>query len=459
MSPEVGFACGCAGTTKPAQERAANHRLRSVIGNMFARRSRTRAQHSDARRTAHGALRMPSSASLTPVSRLSFRARLFIALLVVSALPLVMVAGAGVWLMWNPPAIHPSVDINPVGTTEAAMTRAMQTMPLSAEARRAMEHHDSAVQHLLVAAINVQEQNRQWPAAAAAFLALATLVLVALAALVGPLLSRQYAAPLNEIVDWTRRIQRREPLPGVSKPGTVPELITLQRSLRELQQGLEQARAAELEAERLRAFGEVARRVAHEMKNPLTPIRLAVRQLSLRAPAGMQVELDVIATESARLEAMARDFAELGRLPEGIAAPVDLCELLDDLLRNAVPDGMTRELRAEEGGVTIEGYYDPLRRAFSNVLRNAVEACRGEGAISVSVGRDNGSIRVAVSDNGPGIAADKRERIFQPYYTEKGGGTGLGLAIVRQTIEQHHGTIVVADTPGGGATFLVRFPA
>jgi signal transduction histidine kinase len=239
----------------------------------------------------------------------------------------------------------------------------------------------------------------------------------------------------------------------------VPELITLQRSLYDLQQGLEQARAAELEAERLRAFGEVARRVAHEMKNPLTPIRLAVRQLSRRAPADMQVELEVIATESARLEAMARDFAELGRLPEGIAAPVDLCELLEDLLKNAVPDGMTRELRAPPTGLSIDGHYDPLRRAFSNVLRNAVEACKGDGTIVVAVAREDGLIRVAVSDNGPGIPAERRELIFQPYYTEKGGGTGLGLAIVRQTIEQHRGSIVVTDTAGGGATFLVQFPA
>jgi signal transduction histidine kinase len=393
------------------------------------------------------------------VSPLSFRARLFIALLVVSALPLVMVAGAGVWLMWHPPAIHPSVDINPVGTTEAAMTRAMAPLQLTDEARRAMERHDSTVQHLLVAAIQVQDQNRKWPAAAAGFLGLAALVLLALAGVVGPLLSRQYAAPLNEIVDWTRRIQRREPLPSTSKPGTVPELITLQRSLQELQQGLEQARAAELEAERLRAFGEVARRVAHEMKNPLTPIRLAVRHLSQTAPPEMQVELEVIATESARLEAMAKDFAELGRLPEGVVAPVDLCELLDELLRNAVPEPMTRELRTEEPSVTIEGYYDPLRRAFSNVFRNAVEACRGYGAITVLVDRADGMIRVAVSDNGPGIPADKRELIFKPYFTEKGGGTGLGLAIVRQTIEQHHGSIVVTETPGGGATFLVQFPA
>jgi two-component system nitrogen regulation sensor histidine kinase NtrY len=202
----------------------------------------------------------------------------------------------------------------------------------------------------------------------------------------------------------------------------------------------------------------VARRVAHEMKNPLTPIRLAVRQLSKRAAPEMQVELEVIAAESARLEAMARDFAELGRLPEGIAAPVDLSELLQELLQNTVPDGMQREFRSDEAGVSIEGFYDPLRRAFSNLLRNAVEACKGSGNIAIRIRRDGGQIAITLSDNGPGITPERRELIFQPYYSGKADGTGLGLAIVKQTIEQHHGAISVDDTPGGGATFLVQFP-
>jgi signal transduction histidine kinase len=276
---------------------------------------------------------------------------------------------------------------------------------------------------------------------------------------VGAMLSRQYAAPMNEIVDWTRRIQRHDPLPREVRRGTMPELVTLQQSLLELQQGLEKARAVELESERLRAFGEVARRVAHEMKNPLTPIRLAVRQLARRAPPEMQVELEVIAAESARLEGMAKDFAELGRLPEGIASPVDLCELLEELLKNAVPDGMDREFQSTQPGVTLIGYYDPLRRVFTNLLRNAVEACHGTGRISVGIHRDSSCIEITMSDNGPGIPPEKREMIFQPYFSGKADGTGLGLAIVRQTIEQHGGTIAVSDTAGGGATFLIRFPA
>ena len=214
-----------------------------------------------------------------------------------------------------------------------------------------------------------------------------------------------------------------------------------------------------LEAERLRAFGEVARRVAHEMKNPLTPIRLAVAQMARRASPEFREELDVIAVESARLEAMAREFAELGRLPEGVAAPVDLGELLDDLLRSTVPATMTRTFRGAPDVATVVGYYDPLRRAFSNIVRNAVEACHGTGTIDVQLRQVDGRVEVAVCDNGPGIAPERREMIFQPYYTEKGDGTGLGLTIVRQTIEQHGGTIAVTETPGGGATFVVRLPA
>lgn len=395
------------------------------------------------------------------MSRLSFRARLFVALLVVSVLPLAAVAGVGAWFLVNPPSsISGPVYLDPVGRTELDMTRRMASEPLSVSARHAMEMHDSAVRTLLIkTATTAADVNKVWPRRAAIWLTAAALVLIAAIAAIGLVLSHQYAAPLNEIVDWTRRIQRREPLPSEPRPGTMPELVTLQRSLYELQQGLEQARAAELEAERLRAFGEVARRVAHEMKNPLTPIRLAVLQLTRRGPAEWREELEVIAAESARLETMAREFAELGRLPEGISAPVDLCELFDDLLRNAVPDGMSREFHADEPSVTIEGYYDALRRAFSNVVRNAVEACSGAGSLSVRVRRDRDHVSVALSDTGPGIPPDKRELIFRPYYTEKGDGTGLGLAIVRQTIEQHRGTIAVSETPGGGATFLIQFPA
>ncbi len=392
------------------------------------------------------------------MSRLSFRARLFIALLTVSAFPLAVMAVAGVWAVKHQPRLNPDTDIFPVGRTESRAFAQLSQAALTPAQRTALQQHDDSVRSLMIAATQTPGAERQWGERAAVALILVVGFFVLLVVGAGAMLSRQYAAPLNEIVDWTRRILRHDPLPQVQSRRATPELVTLQQSLYTLQAGLEQARAAELEAERLRAFGEVARRVAHEMKNPLTPIRLAVRQLSRNAPPEWRDALDVIGTESARLEAMARDFAELGRLPEGVAAAVDLCELLEDLLRNAVPEGMQSTFTCDRPDVTLVGHYDPLRRAFSNIVRNAVEACHGEGSLDVAVALDEGCIRITFRDSGPGIPAANRDKIFQPYYTDKPAGTGLGLAIVRQTIEQHGGTIGLADAPRG-ATFVVEFPA
>jgi signal transduction histidine kinase len=220
---------------------------------------------------------------------------------------------------------------------------------------------------------------------------------------------------------------------------------------------LERARAQEIEAERLRTFRETARRVAHEMKNPLTPIRLAVSELVRSGGAEHQEAIEVLVTESARLEQLAREFTEFGRLPGGPAAPVDFTELLAELARTTLPATMTARLTLDPSTPVLLGHYDPLRRAFSNILRNAVEACDEQGPLDVTVAPDGqGGVQIEISDHGPGVPPDVAGRIFDPYFTGKPGGTGLGLALVKQTIEMHDGTIRLAGTPGGGATFVIR---
>jgi signal transduction histidine kinase len=220
---------------------------------------------------------------------------------------------------------------------------------------------------------------------------------------------------------------------------------------------LERGRAQEIEAERLRAFRETARRVAHEMRNPLTPIRLAVAQLSRSAGAEHRDTVDVLVAESGRLEQLAREFTEFGRLPEGPAAPVDFTELLADLARTSLPSTMRARLDLDPATPVLLGHYDPLRRAFSNILRNAAEACAEQGELEIKATPDNGGgVRIEIRDHGPGVPSDLVERIFDPYFTGKAGGTGLGLALVKQTIEMHGGTISLVETPGGGATFLIR---
>jgi signal transduction histidine kinase len=222
-------------------------------------------------------------------------------------------------------------------------------------------------------------------------------------------------------------------------------------------EGLERARAQEIESERLRAFRETARRVAHEMRNPLTPIRLAVAHLSQVTGAEHREAIEVLKAESERLEQLAREFTAFGRLPEGPAAPVDFTELLAELARTSLPSTMKARLDLDPATPVLLGHYDPLRRAFSNLLRNAAEACEERGELEIAAAPENGGgIRIEIRDHGPGVPASMADRIFDPYWTGKPDGTGLGLALVKQTIEMHGGTISLAETPGGGATFVVR---
>lgn len=393
------------------------------------------------------------------MSRLAFRTRLFLALLAATVIPVVLVTAAGVYVFRGMPDVKTSRALPDLQRTFVTLNRELALDSLRPGSIEALERHRATVQFIVETSPFGRDLKELLPRAFLFLGASAAVVIVIMVAVVGLSLARQLSAPLDEVVEWTGRIQRHEPL-GAPSPndGGIPEFAELRGALRNLAHNLDQAREAELEAERLRAFGEVARRVAHEMKNPLTPIRLAVSQLSRTAPPETQELLDIIAVESGRLEAMARQFAELGRLPEGIAAPVDLTELVEDLLRSTVPDSMLRQFTAEAGLPPIEGHYDPLRRAFSNVLRNAVDACQGEGSLAVRIRGTQDRIEVAVADTGPGVPAEKREMIFRPYYTDKRDGTGLGLAIVRQTIEQHGGTIVVGEASIGGASFVISLP-
>jgi signal transduction histidine kinase len=192
------------------------------------------------------------------------------------------------------------------------------------------------------------------------------------------------------------------------------------------------------------------------MKNPLTPIGFAVKSLAATARPEQNEAIEVLAAESNRLQRLAREFAELGRLPEGPAAEVDLGELLGELVRTAVPPGVQASLQVHPTTPHIVGHYDPLRRAFSNLLRNAAEAMDGKGALEVRIAPGGGGVIVAIADHGPGIPPDQRSQVFEPYWTTKDEGTGLGLALVRQTVVAHGGSVEVRETPGGGATFVVR---
>jgi signal transduction histidine kinase len=210
---------------------------------------------------------------------------------------------------------------------------------------------------------------------------------------------------------------------------------------------------------------ETARQVAHELKNPLTPIKFAVDRLRRDAPANLQESIEVLRVESSRLEELARSFAQFGRLPEGPRAPVDVGELARYTARSSVPEDVPVDVRVADDVPMIEGHHEALARALSNVMLNAVEACKDGGSISVDVRRVNGGGRDAVAlevrDTGCGIPANRLAQIWDPYVTYKAGGTGLGLAIARQTVLAHDGEVTAESEAGKGTVirFILPFPA
>jgi signal transduction histidine kinase len=278
-------------------------------------------------------------------------------------------------------------------------------------------------------------------------------------------LSRQLSRPLDELVHWTDLIERGEKLPDAATTAPkrgAPEFETLRSKMRSMATALEIGRQRAVEAERLRAFRESARTVAHELKNPLTPIRFALDRLRREVSPELQDNIDVLETESRRLERMARSFSEFGKLPEGTPSSIDVGEMARYAASSSIPERIQLDLDIQPNLQPITGHHDALSAALSNLLLNAVDACNGNGKVGVSVKEsrigDRNAIAISVKDNGCGIPAKEIDRIWDPYVTHKPGGTGLGLPIARQTILAHGGTIDTKSEVGKGTEITVTLP-
>src|SRR5437879_1704211 len=334
---------------------------------------------------------------------LPFRRRIFVILVVMTTVPtLLAVAGWLVSARRLLPAAGARASTERVASTARTLLEGVDTLHLTVHERALLRQHLDEVSASVSLARRAETFLRYYTAGVAVvILLLGAGVLYAAVNLAGHL-SRQLSRPIDELVGWTSLIRRHEPLPaGGPLSRGAPEFESLRQALRELAAALAAARERELEAERLRAFREVARRVAHEIKNPLTSMRIAVDQL--RRKDGMtegrkETAMEVMAAETDRLERLAREFADFGRLPEGPPSEVDLVELLEELGRTSVPDGVTVRLTANGGPRTIVGHYEPLRRAFANLYRNASEAMQGMGALDVTVTGDGAGLGVTIAD-------------------------------------------------------------
>ena len=277
--------------------------------------------------------------------------------------------------------------------------------------------------------------------------------------------ARMVSRPAREIVSWTHLLANEEPLPppAPKEEKEVKELRRLRAALRQASEDLQRARTRALEAERVKTWGEMARRVAHEMKNPLTPLRLAAHRMQRQSATPELTEsLHVIAEETARLEELAASFAMLGRPAEGPRSAVDVRELLERLLASDVPADIEVAIEGTREPQLVKADYNALLQAFRNIVRNAVDAVEHNGrvrrivvAITTAEGQN---VRVSITDSGRGLTPEAQQRLFEPDFTSKTRGTGLGLTVARQTIRVHGGEITAYNTAEGGARFVVELP-
>jgi signal transduction histidine kinase len=397
------------------------------------------------------------------LKQLGFRGRLFLILLLFALIPSVVLSLAwGVTSSLVLPIGGATAAWDSTATTGARALAVARSQPLTAAESTALRAHEEALQENVLMARRAGFFFQQ----AATAVGLSAVVAFALLLLIGSRvaghLSRNLSRPIQELVGWTEFIARREPLPDGPVKRGAPEFEVLRTRMREMAAELEQGRRSALEAERVSALREAARQVAHELKNPLTPIKFAVDRLRREASPAVQESIEVLSVETARLEAMARSFAQFGRLPEGPLAPVDIGELARYTARASVPSDVPLEINVGDDIPLVHGHYEALARALSNVVLNAVEACKSGGGIAVDVNRirynGGAAVELSVADSGCGIPPERLARIWEPYVTYKTGGTGLGLAIARQTLLAHKGDVGAESEPGKGTTIRFILP-
>jgi two-component system nitrogen regulation sensor histidine kinase NtrY len=224
-----------------------------------------------------------------------------------------------------------------------------------------------------------------------------------------------------------------------------------------------------IRAQKVAAWREVARRLAHEIKNPLTPIQLCAERLRRHfssAPPAAKALVDecteTIVGEVESLKGLVDEFSQFARMPAPKTVPTDLAQLVTETV--ALYNGIFAEVRIEQrfapGLPLVRLDPEQVRRVIINLVDNAVEAMDRRGHIVIETQRDavNSVARLMVADDGPGIPAGEREKLFLPYYSTKRRGSGLGLAIVRRIIAEHGGSIDVGDNTPRGTRFTIELP-
>jgi signal transduction histidine kinase len=290
---------------------------------------------------------------------------------------------------------------------------------------------------------------------------LASLAFLALAAGLALSLSRRIAGPIRELTGATRRVAAGD-LEARVATASRDELKELVDAFNQMAGDLDRQRRDLERSNRLAAWAEMARQVAHEVKNPLTPIQLSAEHLLRvwrdRAPdfgATLEACTGTILRQVRTLRGIVTEFSAFARPPAPEPEPADLGPLVEEALRpyrSSLPPGVSLALDVEPGLPRLRLDRRLVSRAVVNLLENALHAVGDRGRIAVRVlsSKQDGLVEVAVEDDGPGLTPEALARAFEPFFSTKGNGSGLGLALVRRVAEDHGGSALL--TRDGGTT-------
>jgi signal transduction histidine kinase len=296
---------------------------------------------------------------------------------------------------------------------------------------------------------------------------LAAVLFVLLGAAVGYFTAERIADPVNRLTRATGRIARGD-LDARIHASTADELRRLVDAFNQMAADLKSQRAELERTNRLAAWADMARQVAHDIKNPLTPIQLSAEHLrrvhrDAGSPLGALLEgcIDTILSQVSLLRQIASEFSSFASSPVAHRAPTSLADVVEEVIapyRTGLPDNVA--LAVEEGPVP-EVLVDRglLGRALVNVIENALHAMRGGGTLTVRSAAIPDGARLEVEDTGVGMDADALERLFEPYFSTKATGTGLGLTIAKRNVELNGGTIAVTSEKGRGTRVTITLLA
>jgi nitrogen fixation/metabolism regulation signal transduction histidine kinase len=282
-------------------------------------------------------------------------------------------------------------------------------------------------------------------------------------------LGRSLVSRLEKLHATARKVTRGQREARVDLAGK-DEIAELGHAFNSMLDEIEHARGQVEYLQRIGAWQDVARQLAHEIKNPLTPIQLAVQQTvssykgdDTRFKQMLADTREIVEEEIAALRRLVDTFRTLGQLPKVEKAPISLAELVEELKLDPA-FAAKLELQPPAEPVTVRADKLLLKRVLANLVENGIhagaETPRSDGKVIVSWRADRENVTITVDDSGKGVADEARDKIFEPYVTSKSTGTGLGLAISRKIALEHGGELTLASerAPTGGARFVVWLP-